>query len=94
MRLGYPVSRPEGFLLCAKDGSQKWVGDTAAPIKNNNGEIIGSVLVFHDIASCQRAQAELQQINQTHRTVSVEFNLPTPGAICSVTAGDRLIPIS
>ncbi len=63
MRLGYPVSRPEGCLLCAKDGSQKWVGDTAAPIKNNNGEIIGSVLVFHDIASCQRAQAELQQIN-------------------------------
>ncbi len=65
MRLGYAVSLPEGSLLRTKDGLEKWVGDTAAPIKNNHGEIIGSVVVFKDITSRQKAQAELQQRNQT-----------------------------
>lgn len=40
------ISLPAHCLLQTKNGQERPIGDTVAPIKNSNGEIIGSVLVF------------------------------------------------
>lgn len=65
LREGTTVQLPQPCLLRTKGGQEKPISDMAAPIKNNNGEIIGSVLIVHDIASQQQALSDIQQRNLT-----------------------------
>lgn len=53
-------SLPERCLLQTKDGITKPITDTVSPIKNSNGEIIGSVLVFQDITETQQKNLDLE----------------------------------
>ncbi|MEW5800485.1 MAG: PAS domain S-box protein [bacterium] len=59
-------------LLVAKNGKQISIDDSAAPIKNNQGEVIGTVLVFRDTSErkiaeekIKRAYGELDQLFNT-----------------------------
>ncbi len=51
-------------LLITKDGSEIPIDDSAAPIKNESGNILGAVLVFHDITERQQIQALLEKANE------------------------------
>ena len=55
----------KGCLLLRKDGTEIPIHPTATPLRNSNREIIGSVLVFHDIRSPQPKVTTLQQPNLT-----------------------------
>jgi PAS domain S-box-containing protein len=59
MRLGYPLNLPDGCVLRQKDGSERVISDSAAPIKNQDGEIVGSIMIFQDRTDSQNAQTEL-----------------------------------
>lgn len=63
MRLNAAVSLPERCLLRAKNGIERPVGDTAAPIKNDLGEVIGSIVIFKDITPQTQEKAKLEQRN-------------------------------
>lgn len=41
-------------LLLHKDGTERPIDDSAAPIRNNKGEIVGVVLIFRDVTERQR----------------------------------------
>lgn len=43
-------------LLIAKDGTERSISDSAAPITNDKGEIAGVVLVFRDITERRKAE--------------------------------------
>jgi PAS domain S-box-containing protein len=45
--------------LISKDGTERSIADSAAPIRNRNSEIIGTVLVFRDVTLENRVNAEL-----------------------------------
>jgi PAS domain S-box-containing protein len=51
---------PVHILLIAKDGSEHPIDDTAAPIRDGDGQIIGVVVVFHDVSARRRAEQLLQ----------------------------------
>lgn len=51
-------------VLIAKDGTEIPINDSAAPIKNDVGKILGAVLVFHDNIEQQQSEALLQQENE------------------------------
>ncbi len=46
-------------LLIAKDGTERPLDDSAAPIKNDKGEVAGVVLVFRDISERRKSEREL-----------------------------------
>jgi PAS domain S-box-containing protein len=46
-------------LLIARDGRERIIADSAAPIRNREGGIIGAVVVFRDITARQKSEAEL-----------------------------------
>ncbi len=48
-------------LLIASDGREIPIDDSAAPIRDENGNLTGAVLVFRDISSRQQAEAELHR---------------------------------
>jgi len=45
-------------LLIARDGTRRPIDDSAAPIRDRDGAVVGSVIVFRDISERRRAEAE------------------------------------
>lgn len=64
LQKGVTVELEEHTLLITKNGTEIPIDDSAAPIKNENGKILGAVLVFHDITERKQAEAVLQGINE------------------------------
>ena len=50
--------------LVTKDGREVPIEDSAAPIKDSAGNVIGVVLVFHDVTEKRRAQAALIEAHE------------------------------
>jgi PAS domain S-box-containing protein len=48
-------------ILIRRDGSERPIEDSAAPIKNPNGTIIGAVMVFHDVTERREKELALQR---------------------------------
>ncbi|MBL4584256.1 MAG: PAS domain S-box protein [Pseudomonadales bacterium] len=51
-------------LLVSRDGSEYQISDSAAPIKTEDGEILGVILVFRDITEYFKLQQSIFQRNQ------------------------------
>ena len=54
LRDGVVVGLANHRLLIAKDGTERPIDDSAAPIRNAKGEVAGVVLVFRDISERRR----------------------------------------
>lgn len=48
-------------MLIAKDGTQRPIDDSAAPIKDSKGNIAGVVVVFHDISERRRMEKSIEE---------------------------------
>jgi PAS domain S-box-containing protein len=57
LKTGAIVSVRGDAVLLAKDGSQRSVDNSAAPIRDAAGRVVGSVLVFRDVTELRRAEA-------------------------------------
>jgi PAS domain S-box-containing protein len=60
IRDGEVVGLSNRTVLVARDGAQRPIDDSAAPIRDAAGHIIGVVLVFHDISDRRKAERELE----------------------------------
>lgn len=56
---GRVVELANHSILIRRDGSEYSIDDSAAPIRNRKGEIIGAVLVFHDITEERRLSRQV-----------------------------------
>ncbi|MEI7437535.1 MAG: PAS domain S-box protein, partial [bacterium] len=43
-------------LLIARDGTERPIGDSAAPLRDKDGRVLGVVLVFRDVSTSQRLE--------------------------------------
>jgi PAS domain S-box-containing protein len=60
LREGVIVGPANHSLLIAKDGTERPIDDSAAPIRNDKGAVAGVVLVFRDISERRRHEQHLQ----------------------------------
>ncbi|WP_411281348.1 PAS domain S-box protein [Gemmatimonas sp.] len=67
---GVIVRLPHHTVLMARDGTERPIDDTAAPIRRADGEIVGSVLVFRDVSELHRQEAELREREREFRTLA------------------------
>ena len=51
-------------VLRSRHGSDRVVGDSSAPITNDQGEVVGSVLVLRDMTEHYQRQQQIQERNQ------------------------------
>lgn len=56
LREGKVVGLANHTVLIAKDGTERPIDDSAAPIRDDEGQIVGVVLVFHDITERRKAE--------------------------------------
>jgi PAS domain S-box-containing protein len=78
---GDTVELADGTMLIGRDGSRRRIGDSAAAIRNAQGQIIGAVLVFRDVTSEHHRRAELSeakerfdQLAEQSRTIAWEVD--------------------
>jgi PAS domain S-box-containing protein len=64
LREGITVGLENHTLLITKEGNEIPIADSAAPIKNDVGKIVGAVLVFHDNMEQQQLEARLARENE------------------------------
>jgi PAS domain S-box-containing protein len=82
---GQTVALANPIVLVGKDGTDRAIEDTAAPIKNEKGETIGAVLVFRDVATKRvtekiRSQS-MQQLRNVLDGITAFVGLLTPDGI-------------
>jgi PAS domain S-box-containing protein len=59
LRTGMPAVLPAGTVLIARNGVERFIADSGAPIRNPDGEIVGMVLVFRDVTEKRRLEQEI-----------------------------------
>lgn len=69
LREGVIVGLANHTVLIARDGTERPIDDSAAPIRNGAGQVAGCVLVFRDITERHDAEARLQASELLHRRI-------------------------
>ena len=69
LREGHVVGLANHSLLIGKDGKERPIADSGAPIRNEEGETTGVVLVFRDQTKERAAQKALKESEAFNRTI-------------------------
>jgi PAS domain S-box-containing protein len=67
---GQVVGLANHTVLLAKDGQEYQIADSAAPIRNASGEIVGVVLVFSDVTAKYRIGEALRESEEQFRILA------------------------
>ncbi|WP_439627070.1 PAS domain S-box protein [Gemmata sp.] len=70
LRDGVIVGLANHTVLIARDGTERPIDDSAAPIRDAGGSVIGSVLVFRDISERKRGETAVRQSEQRFRQLA------------------------
>lgn len=69
IREGKVVGLANHTVLISKDGTEIPIDDSGAPVRDEKGNIIGVVLVFHDIIERYEAEKKLQESEKRYRSM-------------------------
>ena len=73
MNNGVRVSLGNNITLISKDGRKYSISETTAPMRGNEGNIIGIVIVFNDITCFKKAEIDLKKSYQELETIHEEL---------------------
>ncbi len=74
LETGKTIGLSNHTILTSKNGTECHIADSAAPIKDNNGDIIGVVLVFSDFTEKYNAQKRIIESEETYRMLFNSVN--------------------
>jgi PAS domain S-box-containing protein len=74
LKEGMIVGLANHTILIAKDGTERPIDDSAAPIRCKQGEIVGGVLVFRDITERRRAEIDQLKAQEELRKLAAKLS--------------------
>ncbi len=66
---GRVVGLANHTALIARDGTERSIDDSAAPIRDASGAVAGAVMVFHDVTGTRKAERALRSSEERLRAV-------------------------
>lgn len=87
LREGIIVGLANHTVLIAKDGTERPIDDSAAPIRDKQGRVAGCVLVFRDVAERRKAERALVE-SEARKTAILETALD---AIITIDHQGRIV---
>ena len=75
LREGHVVALGNHTLLLRRDGSEIPIDDSAAPIRNEQGELNGVVLVFRDVTEKKRAEEAIADLLKREKAARAEAEI-------------------
>jgi PAS domain S-box-containing protein len=87
LRDGTIVGLANHTLLIARDGTERPIDDSAAPIRDQHREVGGVVLIFRDVTERRRAEAALRATEEFNRGILVS----SPDCIKALDLEGRLM---
>ena len=104
LRDGTIVGLANHTLLVRKDGTEAPIDDSAAPIRDARGELLGVVLVFRDISERKRAEREREALvaleqaaraeAEAERTKLRSMFMQAPVAICILEGPEHVYTLA
>ncbi len=67
------IELPESTILISKQGQRYYIEDSASPIINQEGKLVGAVLVFRDVTKVQEEQKQIRYLG-THDFLTDLYN--------------------
>ncbi|MDC4223022.1 MAG: PAS domain S-box protein [Candidatus Manganitrophus sp.] len=64
LQTGLTVTPANPTVLISRDGSERIISDSAAPIRDQKGEIIGTILVFRNITDEKKREEDLLRMSK------------------------------
>ncbi len=89
-----------GAILSARDGTERVIADSAAPIRGPEGRILGAVVVFRDVTEERRREEErsraqhLESLGILAGGIAHDFNNLLMGISANLEAARRGLPVS
>jgi PAS domain S-box-containing protein len=77
LREGTVAGLANHTVLVRKDGVEFPIDDSGSPIKNQNGQVTGVVLVFHDISERKKAEEALRYRNEELERLKIKLEKKT-----------------
>ncbi|QLG62771.1 GAF domain-containing protein [Halorarum salinum] len=77
---GETVGLANGTILIDRDGSERYVADSAAPIEDGDGDLVGVVIVFRDVTDGYRSRERARKQRRAIVDVSVDESI-TSGSL-------------
>ena len=74
---GVVVGLANHTILIAKDGAERPIADSAAPIRDTDGQVVGAVLVFRDVSERHAAQRRVRETRDRLDRALMEVSVPT-----------------
>lgn len=70
MQQGGVVALDSHCILIARDGKERMIDESAAPVRDDQGNIVGIVLVFRDVSEKRCAERTLRESEEFHRAIA------------------------
>ncbi|MHB1422916.1 MAG: hybrid sensor histidine kinase/response regulator [Gemmataceae bacterium] len=70
IREGIVVGLANHTVLIAKDGTERFIDDSAAPIRTKEGQIVGCVLIFRDVSERRRLEKQIVEQGEAARKLA------------------------